>query len=222
MLSESGLSAQIFSGVTSLAGLVLNAGNAPKEIRHCLELAQAACLDARYLIELRSENLTALQDTPRELERAENALLLAQHSVKDVGVLLEKYRPLVTANAASSSSTQISWDDADIEAFSLRIPKLQIQHTAVLQEISHLRTFRLLRLGVQIENRTEQAGNGDHPNPREPATNSGGVGVAHVTTPPLPLDSATRSTLEGQEENQPQDPISFCQLNMGSAFPSQS
>ncbi|PSR82547.1 hypothetical protein BD289DRAFT_12680 [Coniella lustricola] len=136
----------LFQGVSAIVNLALwiaKAENAPKEVSRCLELVQLVYKDTQYLIELRNETLSTLEQTPRELARIDDVIITSTRSIQDIGGFLEKYRP-AAHNGRTSVRSRIVWVLSDSETFSLRAPNLLVQHNTVLGEIQTLRTFQMI------------------------------------------------------------------------------
>ncbi len=149
---------QAIAAVASLALWISKIDNVPGDICRSLELVQPISRYTPYLVELRGEHLVALlRETPREVQRIDDAVATATAGIDEIGRLLEKHRPASFRAAAA----RIGWDPAELEAFSRRwAPHLQAQRDLLLGEISHLKTFALAHPVPKMATRAERAEKG--------------------------------------------------------------
>ncbi|KAK9794155.1 hypothetical protein AB5N19_04457 [Seiridium cardinale] len=145
---------QKVSTIADSARWLAKADNVPEEIAHCLQLIQVISRDANYLVELRDENYSILQSTPREFNRINEIIGSAAQSLADVDRLLEKYRAQAE-DKGKRLSLPVIWLLSDSETFSLRARNLQTQHQTVLNEINHLRSYRMLNPVMQMAGKAE-------------------------------------------------------------------
>ncbi|KAK9414660.1 hypothetical protein SUNI508_10943 [Seiridium unicorne] len=145
---------QKVSTIADSARWLAKADNVPGEIAHCLQLIQVISRDTKYLVELRDENYSTLQSTPREFNRINEIIESAAQSLADVDRLLEKYRAQAE-DKGKRLSLPVIWLLSDSETFSLRARNLQTQHQTVLNEINHLRSYRMLNPVMQMAGKAE-------------------------------------------------------------------
>ncbi|ORY68541.1 uncharacterized protein BCR38DRAFT_423532 [Pseudomassariella vexata] len=155
MFAGHSTSSQRFNSIANSLRWLARAENVPDEIQHCLQLIPLVSRDAHHLCDLRNENLAVLRSTPSELHRINDLLATCARSLADVESMLEKYRPQEYEGKVQASST-ITWMLADSKTFAVRSRNLQIHHQNVLNEISHLKMYRMMDPMLQMAEKADR------------------------------------------------------------------